>query len=109
MNTRKGKAKFKNFRILLDSVCSSAILMGRLVEKLGPKIYYVIQYHTQAGNITTNLKVEVDFTLPELSAKTLFTCRYHVDDSTKGRYYMILGRDILIELGLNLKLSDHVI
>ena len=35
MNTRKGKAKFKNFRILLDSLCSSTIVMGRLVKN-GP-------------------------------------------------------------------------
>ena len=33
MNTRKVKAKFKNFRILLDSGCSSTTLMGRLVKK----------------------------------------------------------------------------
>ena len=31
MNTIKGKAKFKNFCILLDSGCSSTIVMGRLV------------------------------------------------------------------------------
>ena len=31
MNNRKGKVRFKNFRILLDSVCSSMIVMGRLV------------------------------------------------------------------------------
>ena len=35
MNTRKGKAKFKNFCILLDSGCSSTILMISLVKKLG--------------------------------------------------------------------------
>ena len=33
MNTRKGKSKFKNFRILLDSGCNSTIVMGRLVKK----------------------------------------------------------------------------
>ena len=33
MNTRKGKSKFKNFSIILDSGCSSMILMGSLVEK----------------------------------------------------------------------------
>ena len=33
----------------------------------------------------------------------------HVDDSAKGRYDMILGRDLLTELVLNLKLSDNVI
>ena len=31
MNIRKGKAKFKNFRILLDSGCSFKILMGRMI------------------------------------------------------------------------------
>ena len=32
MNTRKGEAKFKNFRIILDNGCSSAIVMGGLVK-----------------------------------------------------------------------------
>ena len=31
MNNRKGKEKFKNYHILLDSGCSSTIVMGRLV------------------------------------------------------------------------------
>ena len=34
---------------------------------------------------------------------------YHVDDSAKGRYYMIFGRDILTTLVLNLELSYRVI
>ena len=37
MNTRRGKAKFKNFCILLESGCSSMIVMGRLVEKYPQK------------------------------------------------------------------------
>ena len=37
VNTRKGRAKFKNFQIILDSGCSSTILMRRLVEKLCPE------------------------------------------------------------------------
>ena len=32
-----------------------------------------------------------------------------MDDSAKGRYDMILGENILTELGLNLKWSEHVI
>ena len=35
------------------------------------------------------------------------TWNCHADDLTKGGYEMILGRDPLTELGLNLKLSDH--
>ena len=34
---------------------------------------------------------------------------YHVDESARGRYDMILGRNIWTELGLNLKFSDHVV
>ena len=68
-----------------------------------------MQWHTQADNITPNIKVEVDFTLPELSATNVMTWNFNVDDSTKGIYYMILGRYLLTELGLKLKFCDHVI
>ena len=40
------------------------IVMGRLVEKLHLEKYAMKKWHTQAGNIATNLKVKVDFTLP---------------------------------------------
>ena len=68
-----------------------------------------MQFHTQAGNIPTDLKVEVDFTLPELSTTNVVTWKCHVDYSAKGRYDMILGRYLSKELGLNLKFSDNVI
>ena len=32
LNTRKGRAKFKNFQIISCSECSSTIVMGILVE-----------------------------------------------------------------------------
>ena len=57
----------------------------------------------QAGISTDNLKVKIYFTLPELSATKIVTRNCHVDDSAKGRYYLIVGRDILTALGCNLK------
>ena len=39
MHTRKGKANFKSFQVLLYRVYSSTIVMGRLVKKLYPKKY----------------------------------------------------------------------
>ena len=33
-----------------------------------------MKWHNQSGNITTNIKVEVNFTLPELSTK-MTRCR----------------------------------
>ena len=32
---------------------------------------------------------------------------FYVDDSTKSRYDMVLGRNLLTDLGTNLKLSYH--
>ena len=90
-STIKGKARFKNFRILLDSGCSSTIAMGRLVKKLGLQEDTPMQWNTQAGNITTDFKVKIDFTLLALSATNFVTWNCHVDDSAKGRYDMILG------------------
>ena len=68
-----------------------------------------MQWHTQSGSITNNLKVKIYFTLPKLSATKIATWYFHVDDSAKGRYDMILGRDILTCLEFNLEFSDCVI
>ena len=65
--------------------------MGGLFEKLRLEKGDVMQWHTQAGNITTNIRVKVDFTLSKLSTMNVMTWRFHVDDSAKGRYNMILG------------------
>ena len=92
MNTRKGRENLKNFPILLDSGCSPTIVMVRLVFfKLYPEKYTVMQWNMQAGNITTNIKVKVYFTLPSLSVKNSVTWKCHMDNSAKGRYHMILG------------------
>ena len=96
MNTRKGKTKFKKILIILDSGFSSMILIGRLVKKMHPEKDDLIQWHILAGNITTNIKVKVDFTVPALSATNAVTWKYYVDDSAKGRYDMILVQNILI-------------
>ena len=68
-----------------------------------------MQWNTQAGNITTNLRVKIDITLPALSVNNFVTWNCHVDESAKGKYNMILGRYLLTELLLNIKLSEHVI
>ena len=86
MNTRKGRVKFNNFQIILHSGCSSTIVIRRLVEKLYPEKDAVVQWYTQAGNITTNFKVKVDFTLPSLGATNVVMWKCHVNDTIRGRY-----------------------
>ena len=95
MNTRKGKTRFKNFRIIFDSGCSYTIVTRRIIKKLCPEKDTPMQWNTQAGNIKTNIKAKIDFTLPAISAKNVVTWNFHVDDSAKGRYDMTLGRYLL--------------
>ena len=108
MNTQKGRVKFKKFQILLNSGFNYTIVTGR-IKKIKPKEDAVMQLHTKVGKITTNLKVNIDFNLPELRATKIVTWNCNVDDSYKGRYDVILGRYLLSVLGLNLKFSYNVI
>ena len=73
MNIQKGKARFKKIQILLDSGRSSTIIMARLINKISSKKYAVVQWHTQADEMITNIKVNLDFTLTELSATKIVT------------------------------------
>ena len=65
-----------------------------VVPRVRVEKYSVMQWQTQDINITTNIKVKVDFTLPALSLTNVVTWKCHMDDSAKGRYDMILGRDL---------------
>ena len=64
-----------------------------------------MKWHKQLGNLTINLKVKIDFTLPGFSATKTVTWECHGDESAKVRYDMILCRDLLTVFGLNLKIS----
>ena len=71
--------------------------MEGLFEKLRLEKYSAMQWHTQAGNITTNIEVKVDFTFPALSANNVVTWKFHVYDYSSGIYDMILGQDLLTQ------------
>ena len=83
--------------------------MRSTITKLYHKEDAVMQWHMQAGNITTNIRVKIFFTLPELSAVKPLIWNSYVDHSAKVRYNMNLCRDLLTAIGLNQNFSDHVI
>ena len=64
---------------------------------------------TQAGKFTTSKKVKIDFFLLKFSVTKIVMWKCHVDESTNCRYKIILGRDLLTTLGLDLKFSENVI
>ena len=60
-----------------------------------PEKYSGMQWHIQASNIPTNLKVKMYLTLLALSATNVLAWKCHVYDSANGRYDMILELDVL--------------
>ena len=70
------------------------IVIRGLIKNLKTREDSATQWHTQAGNITTNIKVKIYLTLSEFSAKTIVAWNCHINGSDKGMYDMILSKYI---------------
>ena len=69
-----------------------------------------IRCSTQGGFFQTNYKSNLEVVLPEFDAAKSMKWEFHVDDSQGDHNYnMILVRDILSELKIDLFLSDDII
>ena len=65
-------------------------------------------WEIQSGKFVTSKNMNVDIFLPEFSGTKIVTWKCHKDNSTNGRYDMILGRDLITALGLDLNFSKIV-
>ena len=59
--------------------------------------------------LTTSKKVNVDFCLPEFSETKIVSWKFHLDNQNNSRYDMILVRDLIHALGLDIKFSENII
>ena len=48
-----------------------------------------MEWNTQVGSITTNLNVQIYFTLPDIIATEIVTWNSNINNSAKGRYNTI--------------------
>jgi hypothetical protein len=53
----------------------------------------------------------VTFSLPEFNLKKLISWKFHIDDRSKlsSTYDMVIGRDLLGDLGSILNFNDHTV
>jgi hypothetical protein len=63
------------------------------------------------GKFTTSRTGSVTFSLPEFNLKKQISWEFHVDDSSESSstYDMIMGRDLLGELGIIINFNDHTV
>ena len=105
-NTKKGKPRPVTIKALLDSGAADSIISEKFCKKLKQKTSSTPQvWNTPAGPMTTNKKVKAEFTIPELQDNQLIEWDLHVTKDLTT-YDMIIGRNILEFLKIDIRFSD---
>ena len=74
---------------------------GEFTSKIKHKRGIKNNWKYQGGDFTTLEKVKTEFYLLELITTKNTTPRFQVEKFTESRYTMVLGRDILTQLGID--------
>jgi hypothetical protein len=94
----------QRLRVLFDSGCSSTMINKKFVKHWKKKPVETIKWSTKAGSFKTKRSCDIEFTLPAFHENRKICCNAYVDESDQKscNYDMIIGRDILHSLGINL-------
>ena len=111
---RKGSTQAKDqkrIRILFDSGCGATLINHSFVKKLEKTKIKTTKWKTKAGSFKTEHKCKIKFTLPafDVNKQITWTSYIEVSDPTKNRYDLIVGRDLMQEIGLDLLFSESTI
>jgi len=109
INTQLGKSTYEKIRILLNSGSSGFIIVEQFVRKLRLTNDTKTSWSTKGGNFQTSKKCKTTLILNELYENKSIEWNLYVD-STAGPhcYDMILGHDILSELGISLDFKEQM-
>ena len=102
------KARTKTLKILMDSGASQTILVSSMAEGLRTKKAPTVNWKTAAGIFQTNRTAKIYFTLPEFYEGKLIEWKVHLFPATNNNYEMIIGRDLLTELGIEFSFSKQI-
>jgi hypothetical protein len=98
----------RSVKILLDSGASTSIAKASIASHLETTQTHRTQWRTVAGTFVTDKKAHGHLIFPELSTTKTVECDLHLSPSMT-QYDVILGRDMLQSLGINLNFSNLTI
>lgn len=112
-NNKKGECseRRKLYRVLLDSGSSATLITPKISSLICKKAKSVgkTEWHTTAGRFSTAKAVEIQFYFDEFSKSKKLNWICHVSTTPLLEYEMIMGRDLLLEIGINLLFEKRVI
>jgi hypothetical protein len=104
-NKRPDQADQKQkLRVLFDSGCGATLINKKFVRHWKKTESKSTKWTTKGGSFKTKRKCEIEFTLPAFHENRKITCSAYADEShhESSNYDMIIGRDLLHSLGINL-------
>ena len=100
---RDRQSKNRLVKALFNSGVSESILAKAKADKLPvKKTKQERQWSTVTGVLTTNTKTATSFSFPELHANKRINQSLHVVGINIDRYDMIIGRDLIRSLGIDI-------
>ena len=107
LNTRKGKPKPVTLRTLLDTGASNSLLSAQYAKKLRIERTSKTNWKTAAGQFVTTGTTKAQLRLTEFSPTAIIHTKLHTHEGKLGNYDLIIGRDLLEELGIDIKYSEQ--
>lgn len=99
-------------RVLCDTGTTSTLILHQFVHKIGACEERPTTWNTMGGKFITRKKARIRFQLPEFSLTKTIAWTAHVDESTDydlAQYDMIIGNDLMSEIGLDICFSTNEI
>ena len=94
-------------RVLLDSGCTATLINKKFVRTFPTTKTNKVKWRTKTGVFKTTRKCDITFTLPAFHENRQIQVKAYVDESHahNNSYDLIIGRDLLLSLGIDLKFS----
>lgn len=108
----KNKIHKEHLLVLIDSGSSHSMAKASIVHKFKDKFFKKEKstYQTAAGTFTSKYSMKLHFSLDEFGGRTKIVHRFDLDEDEDGiGYDMIIGRDLLNELNIDVRFSDKTI
>ena len=101
-----------NVVVLIDSGASHSMAKASLVMTYKESFFKRSEasYKTAAGTFKSKFSMKLTVTLDEFGGGTKIKHNFDINENKEGiRYNMIIGRDLLNELNINVRFSDGTI